>query len=231
MEEEIVRLYGPDSFIRMDADTTAGKNSHEAILNRFQSEKIPILLGTQMVTKGLDFPDVTLVGVLAADISLNIDDFRAAERTFGQITQVCGRAGRGDVQGRAIVQTYQPEHYAIAYAQNHDYENFYENEINIRKQLKNPPFNDLVLIMMQGEKEEAVIKELGRIANRLRNRGLSVMGPVPAPYSRIKNKYRWRIILRHHNATELLDLLHTIAEYYAKSDNQLFIDINPNSMN
>ena len=231
VEEEIVRLYGPDSFIRMDADTTAGKNSHEAILNRFQSEKIPILLGTQMVTKGLDFPDVTLVGVLAADISLNIDDFRAAERTFGQITQVCGRAGRGDVQGRAIVQTYQPEHYAIAYAQNHDYENFYENEINIRKQLKNPPFNDLVLIMMQGDKEEAVIKELGRIANRLRNRGLSVMGPVPAPYSRIKNKYRWRIILRHHNATELLDLLHTIAEYYAKSDNQLFIDINPNSMN
>lgn len=231
VEEEIAKLYGDNSFIRMDADTTSGKNSHEAILNRFQKENIPILLGTQMVTKGLDFPNVTLVGVLAADISLNIDDFRAAERTFGQITQVCGRAGRGDLEGRAVVQTYQPDHYAIEFAQNHDYENFYVNEINIRKQLKNPPFNDLVLIMMQGNKEDDVVYELSRIANRLRNRGLSIMGPVPAPYSRIKNKYRWRIILKHHNAEELLDLLHTIADYYAKSDNQLFIDINPNSMN
>ncbi len=230
-EEEIAKLYGDNSFIRMDADTTSGKNSHEAILNRFQSEKIPILLGTQMVTKGLDFPNVTLVGVLAADISLNIDDFRAAERTFGQITQVCGRAGRGDIEGRAIVQTYQPEHYALLYAQNHDYESFYESEINIRQMLKNPPFNDLVLIMMQGDDENSIIKELGRIANRLKSRGLEVMGPTPAPYSKIKNKYRWRIILRHKKASELLELLHTIADYYAKSNNQLFIDINPNSMN
>ena len=231
VEEEIAKIYGEKSFIRMDADTTSGKNSHEAILNRFQNEKIPILLGTQMVTKGLDFPNVTLVGVLAADISLNIDDFRAAERTFGQITQVCGRAGRGDIEGRAIVQTYQPEHYVLEYAKNHDYESFYENEIEIRKMLKNPPFNDFVLLMMQGEREDSIIRELGRIANRLRSRGLVVMGPVPAPYSRIKNKYRWRIIVRHHKAAELLDLLHTIADYYAKSENQLFIDINPNSMN
>ncbi len=231
VEEEITRLYGKNSFVRMDGDTTSGKNSHEAILNRFQSEKIPILLGTQMVTKGLDFSNVTLVGVLAADISLNIDDFRAAERTFGQITQVCGRAGRGDIEGRAIVQTYQPEHYALMYAKNHDYESFYENEINIRKMLKNPPFNDLVLIMMQGENEQSIINELSRIANRLRNRGLSVMGPAPAPYSKIKNKYRWRIILRHHKAGEILELLHTISDYYSKSNNQLFIDINPNSMN
>lgn len=231
VEEEIAKIYGDKSFIRMDADTTSGKNSHEAILNRFQNEKIPILLGTQMVTKGLDFPNVTLVGVLAADMSLNIDDFRAAERTFGQITQVCGRAGRGEIEGRAIVQTYQPEHYALEYAKDHDYENFYKEEINIREMLKNPPFNDLVLIMMQGDNENSIIYELGRIANRLRSRGLSVMGPVPAPYTRIKNKYRWRIILRHHKAAELLDLLHTIADYYAKSENQLFIDINPNSMN
>ena len=231
VEEEIARIYGENSFVRMDADTTSGKNSHEVILNRFQSEKIPILLGTQMVTKGLDFPNVTLVGVLAADISLNIDDFRAAERTFGQITQVCGRAGRGEIEGRAIVQTYQPEHYALQFAKEHDYESFYENEINIRKLLKNPPFNDIILLMMQGDKESSIINELGRIANRLRARGLAVMGPVPAPYSRIKNKYRWRIIVKHPKAAELLGLLHTIADYYAKSDNQLFIDINPNSMN
>ena len=231
IEEELIKLYGKKSFVRMDADTTSGKNSHEAILNRFQNEKIPILLGTQMVTKGLDFPDVTLVGVLAADMSLNTDDFRAAERTFCQITQVCGRAGRGDIAGRAVVQTYQPEHYAVAMAKKHDYINFYENEINIRRQLNNPPFNDIILIMMQGDSEDGIIHELARIAKRLRIRGLNVMGPVPSPYSRIKNKFRWRIIIKHKNAYELLGLLHTIADYYAKSDNQLFIDINPNSMN
>lgn len=231
IEEELIKLYGEKSFIRMDADTTSGKNSHEAILNRFQNEKIPILLGTQMVTKGLDFPDVTLVGVLAADMSLNIDDFRASERTFCQITQVCGRAGRGDVAGRAVVQTYQPEHYAVAMAKNHDYISFYENEITIRRQLNNPPFNDIIMLMMQGDNEASVIHELGRIAKRLRARNLNVMGPVPSPYSKIKNKYRWRIIIKHKDAYSLLELLHTIADYYAKSENQLFIDINPNSMN
>ncbi len=231
IEEEISRLYGPDSFVRMDADTTSGKNSHEAILNRFRDEKIPILLGTQMVTKGLDFPNVTLVGVLAADMSLNVDDFRAAEHTFCQITQVCGRAGRGDVLGRAVVQTYQPEHYAVRLASEHNYTEFYENEIKIRQKLKNPPFKDIVLIMMQGDNEALMIKELGRIASRLRSRGLDILGPVPAPYSRIKNKYRWRIILKHDDAGELLELLHTISDYYAKSENQLLIDINPNSLN
>lgn len=231
IEEELINLYGEGSFLRMDGDTTSGKNSHEAILDRFRNEHIPILLGTQMVTKGLDFPDVTLVGVLAADMALNVDDFRAAERTFCQITQVCGRAGRGDTEGRAVVQTYQPDHYAVEMAKSHDYIRFYENEINIRRQLKNPPFNDIVMLLMQGDREQSVMHELTRIANRLRARGLSVMGPVPAPYTKIKNKYRWRIILKHHDANELLDLLHTISDYYAKSENQLFIDINPNSMN
>lgn len=231
IEEEISRLYGPDSFVRMDADTTSVKNSHEAILSRFRDEKIPVLLGTQMVTKGLDFPNVTLVGVLAADMSLNIDDFRAAEQTFCRITQVCGRAGRGDILGRAVVQTYQPEHYAVSLAAKHDYIGFYNNEIKIRRQLKNPPFNDIIMIMMQGENESSVIKELGRIASRLRARNLNILGPVPAPYGKIKNKYRWRIIIKHKDAGELLELLHTISDYYAKCENQLYIDINPNSMN
>ncbi|MBR0277814.1 MAG: primosomal protein N', partial [Clostridia bacterium] len=231
IEEEICNLYGKDSFIRMDADTTAGKNSHEVILNRFQNEKIPILLGTQMVTKGLDFPNVTLVGVLAADISLNIDDFRAAERTFSQMIQVCGRAGRGNIRGNAVIQTYQPSHYSLLYAKNHDYTGFYDCEINIRKQLKNAPYNDYILIMMQGEDENSIISELKRIANRLRMRNLDILGPVPAPYAKIKNKFRWRIIIRHKDAEELLPLLHTMSDYYAKSSNQLIIDINPNSMN
>jgi len=231
IEEEICKLYGKGSFVRMDADTTSGKNSHEAILDRFKKENIPILLGTQMVTKGLDFPNVTLVGVLAADISLNIDDFRASERTFSQITQVCGRAGRGEIHGRAIIQTYQPDHYALNFAKNHDYLGFYECEINIRHKLGNLPFNDFILIMMQGENENSIKNELFRISERLRKRNLNVLGPVPAPYSRIKNKYRWRIIIKHNNAMDLLPLLHTISDYYSKSENQLLIDINPNSMN
>ena len=231
IEEEISAVYGDKSFIRMDADTTSGKNSHEAILRRFETERIPILLGTQMVTKGLDFPNVTLVGVLAADMSLNVDDFRAAERTFSQITQVCGRAGRGEISGRAIVQTYQPEHYAVSLAAGHDYEKFYENEIRIRKQLSNPPFNDIIMIMMQGKNEASVIRELGRIAGRLRARKLNILGPVPAPYTRIKNMYRWRIIIKHKNADGLLELLRVISDYYAGGSNKLYIDINPNSMN
>lgn len=231
IEEELSKKYGKESFVRMDADTTSGKNSHEAILKSFERENIPILLGTQMVTKGLDFPNVTLVGVLAADMSLNADDYRAAERTFAQITQVCGRAGRGSLSGRAVVQTYQPEHYAVALASSHDYELFYKNEIEIRRRLSNPPFCDIVLIMMQGEDERSIVYELGRIAARLRKRGLNVLGPVPAPYTRINNMYRWRIIIKHKDAFLLLDLLRTISDFYAGNKNRLSIDINPNSMN
>lgn len=231
IEEALCGLYGPESFLRMDADTTAGKNSHEAILERFEKQKVPVLLGTQMVTKGLDFPNVTLVGVLAADLSLNMDDFRAAERTFSQLTQVCGRAGRGELAGRAVIQTYQPEHYAVEFAKSHDYRGFYEQEIRIRRQLGNPPFCDFVLIMMQGEDEAEVQYELARIARRLKSRDLTVLGPVPAPYSRIKNKFRWRVIVKHADAVQLLPLLHKIWEYYAKGRCLLSIDINPNSMN
>ena len=231
IEEEIINLFGIKSFIRMDADTTAGKNSHEIILNRFERENIPILLGTQMVTKGLDFPNVTLVGVLVADLSLNIDDFRAAERTFSQLTQVCGRAGRGDLSGRAIVQTYQPEHYAVQLAKNHDYISFYNHEINIRRQLNFPPFCDLVMILMQGNIEKSVQSDLIQIAEKLKGLNIQILGPVPAPYAKIKNKYRWRILIKCENSEEILPVLHNIIIEHTKKDNLLTIDINPNNMN
>jgi primosomal protein N' (replication factor Y) len=231
IEEEIKMLFGEKSFIRMDGDTTAGKNSHEIILKRFERERIPILLGTQMVTKGLDFPNVTLVGVMMADLSLNLDDFRAAERTFAQLTQVCGRAGRGDLSGRAIIQTYQPQHYALRFAKSHDYTLFYEHEIALRKQLFFPPFCDLVMILMQGEKEGEIISELSRIAEELKGKCEGLLGPVYAPYRKIKNKYRWRIILKCRSANKILPYLHKIIREHSKSKNQLIIDINPNSMN
>lgn len=231
VEEELASMFGKDSFIRMDQDTTMCKNSHETILRRFGNEKIPILLGTQMVTKGLDFKDVTLVGVLLADIGLNVDDFRAFERTFCQLTQVCGRAGRGDIEGRAVVQTYQPEHYAINLAKNHNYDGFYENEIKIRQKLKNPPFSDIILLMMTGDGEDEVFYETERIARRLKAYGIKFMGPVFAPHSMIKNKYRCRIIIKHKDYREILGLLHKIFDYYKNGKNNLYIDINPNSLN
>ncbi len=230
IEEEIIKLFGEKSFIRMDGDTTAGKNSHEIILKRFEREKVPILLGTQMVTKGLDFPNVTLVGVMLADLSLNIDDYRAAERTFSQLTQVCGRAGRGNLSGRAVIQTYQPEHYALRLAKEHDYEAFYKHEIALREQLLYPPFCDIVLILMQGEDTASIYDELKQIANRLKGKCTAMLGPVASPYSKIKNKYRWRILLKCKNTNEIMPLLHSIIKEH-KSKNRLTIDINPNNMN
>jgi primosomal protein N' (replication factor Y) len=231
IEEEITKLFGEKSFIRMDGDTTSGKNSHEIILRRFEREKIPILLGTQMVTKGLDFPNVTLVGVMVADLALNTDDYRAAERTFSQLTQVCGRAGRGDLIGRAVIQTYQPEHYALRLAREHNYEEFYFHEIAIRKQLIFPPFCDIIMILMQGENEGEIKKELEVIAKKLKGKCHSLLGPVCAPYAKIKNKYRWRILLKCTNTNKILPVLHKIIKEHSASENHLLIDINPNSMN
>ena len=139
IEEELYRLFPSVRLLRMDADTTGRKGAHQRILEAFKSQTYDILLGTQMVAKGLDFPNVTLVGVLAADTALNLPDYRSSERTFQLITQVAGRAGRGYKPGRVIVQTYQPEHYAFHYAANHDYIGFYNREIQIRRQFSYPP--------------------------------------------------------------------------------------------
>lgn len=230
-EQELSALFGENSFLRMDADTTSGKNSHETILKRFRREKIPILLGTQMVTKGLDFENVTLVGVLAADLTLNTDDFRAAERTFSQLTQVCGRAGRGDKPGRAYIQTYQPEHYAVRLASNHDYPGFYKNEIEMRRQLNYPPFCDIIVIMMTGGDEYVLKCELHKIAEYLRSKKLTVLGPTCAPYRMINKKYRWRVIIKTDQTAALMPILEKILNRYSKEKFGVSVDINPNSMN
>ena len=229
IEQEIEERFGRGTYIRMDGDTTAGKNSHELILKRFEKENIPILLGTQMVTKGLDFKNVTLVGVMAADLSLNSDDYRAAERTFSQLMQVSGRAGRGDISGRAVIQTYQPEHYCLRLAATHDYPEFYENEIALRKKLVYPPFCSIVMVLVKGADEKKVKRDIAEASKILKAHGVAHLGPVPAPYYRINGKYRQRILIKTKSVKDIYESLKKISEI--KTDNNVIIDINPNSMN
>ncbi|MEG1880528.1 MAG: primosomal protein N', partial [Oscillospiraceae bacterium] len=191
-----------------------------------------------MVTKGLDFHDVTLVGVLAADTALGIDDFRANERSFSLITQVCGRAGRGDIEGRAIIQTYQPQNPTIAFAKVHDYKGFYENEIRYRKRLCYPPFSDIISIMVSGEDENTVSTEtndIGTFFKELEKTDtniIKILGPGPAPILKIKNKFRYRILIKVSDAELLLESLHLIYDKHNKPNakTNLAIDVNPINM-
>lgn len=238
IEEELSRLFPTAKVLRMDTDTTSQKGGHEKILDEFAKGGADILLGTQMVTKGLDFHDVTLVGVLAADTSLAVDDFRANERGFSLFTQVCGRAGRGDLQGRAVIQTYQPGNTTINFAKKHDYISFYENEIMQRKRLNYPPFCDIIYIMATGEDEQSVksvIEDIGRTVEKsMRNvkNIFSKTGPAPAPIAKIKNNFRYRILLKCNDYDKVHDLLREIYEEHEKgrSDVRLTIDINPINM-
>lgn len=201
---ELAELFPGVEILRMDADTTGGKQSHEQILQRFKEENIPILLGTQMIAKGLDFPNVTLVGVLDADQALFSVDFRAREKTFSRLTQVVGRAGRGDAPGRAIIQTFQPEHPVLLAAAAQDYIGFYESEIAFRKALLYPPFCDLLRFTVSGETEsraaDAAAALRSAAARSFGEDGL--IGPAPAPIYKVNNRYRLHIYLKtRENAT------------------------------
>lgn len=244
VEQELNKLFPNATVLRMDVDTTGKKHSHERILNTFSEQKINILIGTQMVSKGLDFPNVTLIGVLAADMSLNIDDFRSSERTFQLITQVSGRAGRGDIEGRAIIQTYQPDNYTLQLAKKHDYVTFYNNEIKIREQLDYPPFSKIISLLLAGPIERDVIDKINGIVDNIKemvnvNMDLKpiiheILGPVPAPIKRIKNKFRWRAFLKcdESNLNEVKGILKDVLyQHYKKNtDISLIVDINPVNM-
>lgn len=212
VEEEIKRLFPTASTIRMDMDTTGKKQSHEKILQKFEKDKIDILIGTQMVAKGLDFENVTLVGVVAADTMLHINDFRSGERTFAMLEQVSGRAGRGKKEGRAVIQTYTPEHEAIKLVKIHDYKAFYENEIAERNAMWYPPFCSIVSVAFQGTDEKLTgnaaryfltqtddLKEL--------TQKIQVLGPIPSYISKIKNKYRWQIVFKCEDDESLGEVL------------------------
>ena len=237
LEQEINKQFPNASTIRMDIDTVTKKNSHEEILNKFKNENIDILIGTQMVVKGHHFPNVTLVGVIAADSSLNIDDYRANERTFQILTQVAGRAGRENLSGKVIMQTYNPDNFSIICAQKQNYEMFYETEIALRKQLKYPPFCDIILISFNGLNEYN-IKNISnemykKLLEKLNQEEFKIFRPMPSPIDKIQNRYRWRIIIKGNITVEANEILNqTLKEIYSKNikDIRISIDVNPNNM-
>ena len=236
LEQEIIKQFPGSTTIRMDVDTVSKKNSHEQILNKFKNENIDILIGTQMVVKGHHFPNVTLVGVVAADSSLNIDDYRATERTFQILTQVAGRAGRGELPGKVIIQTYNPENFSIQAAQKQNYLEFYETELALRKQLKYPPFCDIIVMRFEG-KNENLIKQLSLESYNFlcakKFDCVQVFRPAPAPIDKIQNRFRWRIIMKgivdskfNGACNELL------SQIYMRDvkDVRVSFDVNPNNM-
>ncbi len=235
LEEEINKLYPEASTIRMDIDTVSKKNSHEEILNTFKNENIDILIGTQMVVKGHHFPNVTLVGVIAADGSLNLEDYRAVERTFQTLVQVSGRSGREE-KGKVIIQTYNPDHYAIIDSQKQDYDLFYNQELNLRKMLNYPPFCDIILIRFTGKNlteiqkvSELVYKKI----NSVKNDNIQIYKPLPSPIDKIKNKYRWRMIIKCKVTSKVLDIINfAIQDEQIKKakDTSIVVDINPSTM-
>lgn len=230
VEEELRELFPGIGILRMDADTAAG--GHEKILSQFEKEKVPILLGTQMVAKGLDFENVTLAGVLSADISLYVDHYRAAERTFNLLTQVIGRAGRGNRAGRAVIQTYTPENDVIQCAARQDYDSFYESEIRIRRLRGYPPFADLFTFTISGMEEGAVLRAASNVREHLRHvlPSAEVLGPAPAPILKLNNRYRYRVLLVGRNDKATRQQIDGILKYFAGDRGNrglhIFVDCN-----
>jgi primosomal protein N' (replication factor Y) len=237
VEEELNKLYPRIRVARMDVDTTRRKGSHATILKSFGDRKIDVLVGTQMIAKGLDFPEVTLVGVVLADTSLNLPDFRAAERTFGLVTQVAGRAGRGLKPGQVLVQTYQPDHYSLLAAREHDYEGFYRQEIGFRKKLDYPPFAELIHMVLSGEEEARVLETARTVANLLQDGGFTgeLLGPAPAPLARLRGQFRYHLVLK---GTDLGEMTRQVRAAFGRAggkwrkgkDVRLSVDVGPVSI-
>ena len=239
VQQQIQALLPELTVDRMDADTVTATNTHETILEHFQREKISVLLGTQMVAKGLNLPDVTLVGVLDADLGLYNDSFRAHETTFNMLTQVVGRAGRGDAPGSALIQTLVPEHKVIRLAAGQDYDGFYELEIGIRRMLQYPPFADITLVTFSGEDEARVLHGAAKFRDSLHQlmsdpryqaENAVLLGPAPCPVPKINYHFRYRLTLRCRLNSQLRQLLGYLLQQFAKDrDNRnvsAFIDVN-----
>jgi len=213
VEMEIQKAFPTARVARMDTDTTNRKGAHKSILDDFKNGAYDILVGTQMIAKGLDFPNITLVGVINADTALNLPDFRSGERAFNLITQVAGRSGRSALGGSVIVQTYNPDHYSIQAAQEHDYQQFYQEEIARRASLLYPPFSHAAVILLRGEDESLVIQAANLLNEQMETLKEShfpevqIRGPAPAPLAKIKNRYRWHFLLRCTNAEQLQNLI------------------------
>jgi primosomal protein N' (replication factor Y) len=238
VEEEVRKAFGGCSAVRMDGDTTSGKDGHARVLDSFSKNGADILIGTQMIAKGHDFPDVTLVGVLAADAILNFNDYRASERAFQLLTQVSGRAGRGAAAGRVIIQTYNPDHYSVRMAQNHDYKGFYRQEIIARRELLYPPFQAIGAIVASCRDDALARRAIdivhGRLLDGRDGNGLTVLAPMRPPIGRIREKYRWRCVVKHPDEAELEGMLRAASDsFYGDRISQrvdLSVEVNPFSM-
>ena len=238
LELEINKIFPKATTIRMDIDTVTKKNSHEEILRKFNEDGIDILIGTQMIVKGHHFPNVTLVGVVSADGSLNIDDYRASERTFDLLVQVAGRAGRENMQGNVIIQTYNPENYSIEYAKKQNYEDFYNIEIKLRRQLRYPPFCDIIMLGISGEQEKNVCDISNKLYDKLESQikqnaiQANILKPLPAPIDKIKNRFRWRIIVKTNLNDKLIDIINNCLydDEITKSNVRVIADTNPTNM-
>ena len=229
LEEELHKLYNA-RIVRMDIDTTSKKGQHQKIIDDFGSHKYDILIGTQMIAKGLDFPLVTLVGVVSADATLTTPDFRASENTFQLLSQVSGRAGRGALKGEVIIQTYNPEHYSITLSQNHNYIEFYKEEMKMRKMLKYSPYYYMVLISLRTKDYDLGFKEANKISNHLRNNlnnETIILGPSMASIFKINNIYHYQIIIKYRKDDKLIDILKFIDNTY-KTNNKIEVELDFN---
>ncbi len=243
LEEQLSKMFPDVRTVRMDMDTTSTKDAHEKILAAFRRGEYDILLGTQMIAKGLDFPNVTLVGVITADTSLNLPEYKSAEKTFQLVTQVAGRTGRGDRGGKVIVQSYEPNHYAIEYASHHDYEAFYKKEINLREQFLYPPFSNIIKILIIGDVEKDTIELSHRISEWLvknidndiiLKNGLISIGANPAPIDKIDNRYRWQVLIKIRPDAMFDGVYHCLVdrciEEFGNKEQNVIIDFYPVSL-
>ena len=229
VEEEINKLFPDRKVIRMDYDTTSKKGSHEKIIKSFENHEYDILLGTQMIAKGLDFSNVTLVGVINADTSLNIPDFRSSETTFDLLCQVAGRSGRGNKKGKVIIQTFNPDHYAIFYAKNHDYLGFYKQEMSIRRTLGYSPYYYMIAIKISSKEYELARDISSKVGDYLKKNlaNTTILGPSVAAVFKINNVYRFQIVLKYKKEDSLYNVLNNLIEHY-KANNKIKIDIDFN---
>ncbi|MBU3110715.1 primosomal protein N' [Clostridium lacusfryxellense] len=238
IEQEINRIFPSARTLRMDFDTTRKKNSYEYIYNTFKNKQADILIGTQMVAKGLDFENVTLVGVIAADLSLNLPDYRAFERTFQLLTQVSGRAGRGTKEGNVVIQTYSADSLTLQYAANNDYDSFYKDEIMMRRAMDYPPFTSILVITLSSEDEPLLIKSIQNVGENLKykikdNDKITLLGPCPCGISKIKNFYRWQIIIKGNIEEAIaLEIKNSVYELVKNvyTSIRVSIDVNPSNM-
>ena len=234
VEKQIKKIFPEARIERLDSDTTTKRGHAEKVLRAFKKNEIDILIGTQMIAKGLDFPNVTLTGVVLADVTLHVPDFRSGEYTFQLLTQVAGRAGRGEQPGEVFIQTFTPNHPSILAAKDHDFHRFYQTEMQSRQELNYPPYTHFMVVTLQGKKEEKVKEVAGLFAQEARlavGNGAHVLGPMPAPIWRANKQYRWQLIFRGKSVLKMSERVQPIASKWGREHSvQFLIDVDPTIM-